>query len=104
MPSILPILLVLFAASPAALAADTIPVFNVEPTCRAAVAASPGRAVDTCLRDEADARAQLEQRWSRFPAKDRTSCTRLSLLDGHPSYVELLTCLEIAEEARSVRD
>lgn len=104
MPSIVPILWFLFAASHAALAADTVPNFNVEPTCRAAVAASAGRSVDICLRDEADARVQLEQRWSRSPAKDRTGCTRLSLLDGHPSYVELLTCLEIAEEARNVRD
>lgn len=104
MRSILPILLILFAAAHAARAADTVPAFNVAMTCRAAVAISPGRAVDTCLRDEADARTQLEQRWSGFPAKDRTSCTRLSLLDGHPSYVEVLTCLEIAEEARNVRD
>ena len=97
-------ILLLLLLMPAGLAADTVPNFNIEPTCRAAVAASPGRAVEICMRDETDARAELDRRWTGFPARDRTSCTRLSTLDGHPSYVELLTCLEIADEARKTRE
>jgi hypothetical protein len=94
-------LLIVLATSQAALAADTVPDFNIEPTCRSATAASPGRTIDICRQDERDARAKLEQGWAGYPAKDRASCIRLSTLDGNPSYVEVLTCLEIATEARA---
>lgn len=58
---------------------------------------------DRCVRDEESARAKLATEWGAFPHADRTSCTQLARLGGGlQSYVELLTCLEMAKEARSL--
>jgi hypothetical protein len=86
-------------------AADRIPNFNVEPVCREVA----GRAYaldykETCLREEREARNQLINMWGAFPAPDRTYCVQLASLGGVPSYVELLTCLDMAQEARRVRE
>lgn len=108
MPALVPLFLTaltaaqLMAASPVLAAAEKPPAFNVEPSCRSAVAASisPGRDLDSCMRDEQNAQTKLDQTWNSFSAKERSDCMRLSLLDGQPSYVEVLTCLEIAAEAK----
>jgi hypothetical protein len=58
---------------------------------------------DRCVRDEESARAKLATEWGTFPHGDRTSCTQLARLGGGlQSYVELLTCLEMAKEARAL--
>jgi len=105
MPALLPVFLTaaqVMTASPLVLVASKVPSFNVEPTCRSALAATntPGRDIQACLRDEQNARNKLDETWNSFPAKEQANCLRLSLLDGQPSYVEVLTCLEIAEEAK----
>lgn len=105
MPALLPAIFTAaqkLIASPLVPVTDKPPSFNVEPTCRAAVTAyvTPGRDLASCLRDEQDARAKLERNWSGYSAKEQSGCLRLSLLDGQPSYVEVLTCLQIAEEAK----
>jgi hypothetical protein len=53
-----------------------------------------------CERDENNARAALEKEWSQFTPLDQADCTRLMTLGGSPSYVELLTCLEMAKGAK----
>jgi hypothetical protein len=55
MPALLPIL---FTASHVVLAADSVPKFDVERTCRPAAAAAtlPGRDSSACQRDEQTAR------------------------------------------------
>lgn len=102
MPALLPIIL---TASNIVLAADRMPNFNIEPTCRSAAAAAtaPDRGMDACRRDEHEARIGLEQTWDDYPLKERADCMRLSLLDGQPSYVEVLTCLEIAKAAKATQ-
>lgn len=99
MPAILPVIL---TASHLVLVADTVPNFNIEPTCRAADQAGigPGRDAQACRRDEREARATLEQDWVKYTAAERANCVRLTTLDGSPSYVEVLTCLEMAKEVR----
>lgn len=102
------------AAQLATAAADRVPVLNVEPSCRgAAQLASPksggpmpsaADSRDTCLAKERDARDQLIRQWSEFSRAHRTSCLRSTSAGGIPSYVELLTCLEIADEARKLPD
>jgi hypothetical protein len=54
----------------------------------------------TCLEDERAARADLMKEWGQFSAQDKAICTDQST-NYHPSYVELLTCLEIARDAKS---
>jgi hypothetical protein len=55
-----------------------------------------------CERDENTARDTLEKEWSQFSPAQRAECARLSSLGGSPSYVELLTCLEIAKGANEI--
>ena len=101
MPALLQVLL---TASHVVLAADTIPKFNVELTCRAAAEAStsPGRGSRVCQRDEIDAQSKLEQDWAQYTGTQRTNCVRFAGLDRAPSYVELLTCLEMAKQAQEL--
>ena len=86
------------------LVADQVPRLNVEPSCQAAAesAGTSGRNAATCLQDENTARGKLEQEWSQFSATERQNCLQLSNLGGSPSYVELLTCLEMAQAARQL--
>jgi hypothetical protein len=60
--------------------------------------------LSTCLRDEEQARQKLSTEWETFPRADRTQCTALARLGGGglQSYVELITCLKIAKEARAL--
>ena len=52
----------------------------------------------------AQARDKLAQDWGRYSAGQRAHCVRLSTLGGLPSYVELLTCLELAKAAAELPD
>ena len=101
MPALLPVIL---TASHVVLAADALPKFNVEQTCRRAgeVSVSLGRSAGDCKRDEEDARTKLQQDWAQYSPGQRTSCTRFSSLGSAPSYVELLTCLEMAKQAKEL--
>src|SRR6266540_2055713 len=84
--------------------ADRVPQFNVEPSCRAAAesGATVRKDASSCLKDEREARDQLSRQWSSFPAGDRTRCAQLTQTGGPPSYVEVLTCLEMARDARNL--
>ena len=101
MPALLPILL---TASQIVLAADAVPKFNVEESCRRAaeVSVSLGRSAGDCKRDEDDARSKLRQDWVQYSPAQRTGCVRLSSLGNAPSYVELLTCLEMAKQVKEL--
>lgn len=55
-------------------------------------------------RDENDARGKLEQDWAQYNPAHRTDCVRFSSLGSSPSYVELLTCLEMATQAKELPD
>jgi hypothetical protein len=100
MSGLLPIIL---AGSYIVLAAERMPELNIGPSCRAAAAVGvKGRDEDVCKRDEQTARGKLEQDWAQFNATERSHCLALSTLGGSPSYVELLTCLEIAKAANEL--
>jgi hypothetical protein len=101
MPGLLPMIL---AGSYMVLVADKIPELNINPSCRAAAGAavSINRNEDNCKHDEQDARAKLEEEWSGFTPTQQQQCVRLSSLGGSPSYVELLTCLELSKQAAAL--
>jgi hypothetical protein len=84
--------------------ADRAPQFNTEPTCRGAATASTAIRSDrdVCMQKEKDARAELDRQWAGFPAPDRSRCVEGTAAGGIPSYVELLTCLEMAKQARNL--
>lgn len=87
-----------------------IPTFKVEPSCESAAARSSvplGSTVNTaeiCIRKEMEARDQMTKEWDKFVAADKSYCVPLSMQGGTPTYTELLTCLELAREARNLRD
>ncbi len=81
--------------------ADAVPTFDTAPGCRVAVSVLPG-SFEACMKDEQDARAQLAAQWEKFVASDRATCTQNETTGGSPSYVELLTCLQMARDARGL--
>ncbi|MCK9918586.1 hypothetical protein MXD81_56630 [Microbacteriaceae bacterium K1510] len=82
--------------------ADDVPRLDVGATCRAGAEAYPGGGGEkACLADEQDAHTTLTQQWSQYSAESRTRCTRMvSDIPGTQSYIELLSCLEMAKDAQ----
>jgi hypothetical protein len=90
----------LLGASLVAATAGEPPRLNVEKTCDSSSRAGSGgndRAKEGCLRSEREARDDLGRRWANFSAEAKRQCTEETRIGGDfPSYVELLTCLELA--------
>ncbi|HEX2216854.1 MAG TPA: hypothetical protein VHG27_09230 [Xanthobacteraceae bacterium] len=86
-------------------AAQQVPQFDARPGCRAGAASGAAlRAdVDGCVRSEQKARDELAAKWHTFAAADRTRCASKTHMGGPPSYIEVLTCLELAQAAREIR-
>lgn len=92
-------------ASAVLVAADQVPSWNVEPSCRLeASRAVPTRDMEVCMENERSAREQLVKEWEEFASADKSHCLRLSTLGGEPSYTDLLTCLELERDARNLRE
>ena len=87
------------------LVADRPPALDVEPSCRAAERSGiEGRTSDNYMNGENQAKATLNDKWSQFSARQQARCSSLVQMGGPPSYVELLTCLEVAEQADKIPD
>jgi len=88
--------------------ADQVPRFNTDANCRADAAASAGIAVPQsvakCKQDEQNAHDQLVKEWVQFRPADRIPCVGLASEGDAHSYIELLTCLEMARDARTLPD
>jgi hypothetical protein len=96
----------LILALPAAIArADSPPKLDVVPSCEAAArgAITAGRDKDACLSDEQTAQNALAENWSKYDAVDKTQCVGNVKTGGPASYVELLSCLEIMRDAKTIR-
>jgi hypothetical protein len=90
----------------AAAVADSPPKLEVTASCNAAArgAISAGRDKESCLADERAAEDTLNQNWSKFSAPDKTQCIGNVKTGGPPSYVELLSCLEVMRDAKEIRE
>lgn len=77
---------------------NSVPKFDIARECRAE--GGSNATLEKCAGDETQARAQLEQEWSQFGASDKRTCIQETSMDGTPSYVELLICLEMARDAK----
>jgi hypothetical protein len=77
---------------------DPLPTLDIVPGCRATVDAAQ-MSEEGCVRDENAARDDLAKVWSQFAAQDKVSCVDQTRT-YNPSYVELLTCLELLRDAR----
>jgi hypothetical protein len=99
----LPILAVPVALHLIAATASSVPMLDVTPSCRAAAAAQVAHAdrMQTCVESEQKTRDQLAMEWTKFTSADRSRCVRL-MMDFDPTYTELQTCLEIANDAKKL--
>jgi hypothetical protein len=90
--------IVILASFPFTTIADSAPKFDIARECRSE---GGSKAVqEQCAADEAGARDQLQTQWIQFSPTDRASCIRETSMDSTPSYVELLTCLEMARDVK----
>ena len=78
---------------------DTVPKFDMAKECR--YEGGYISDIDRCSRDEATALKQLKNEWGRFVGTDKRTCMMEATIGGLSSYVELLTCLEIASVVRN---
>jgi hypothetical protein len=83
-----------------------IPQFDLDRSCRGATVPGigVGRTVEACKRDELQARDAIDKQWTQFALADKSRCRQLATMGGVPTYVEFLTCLEMARDVKKLRD
>jgi hypothetical protein len=77
-------------------AVDSVPKFDIARECQFEDATKH----DHCEMDEKQARDHLQSEWAQFTPSDKAQCIHETTMGGTSSYVELLTCLEMARDAR----
>ena|SRR5436305_1521808 len=101
-----PFIPVLLSAQLITAVADELPHYDINANCRADASASAGialpQSVASCKQDEQNARDQLIKEWAQFRPSDRANCTSLASEGDAHSYVELLTCLQMARDATTL--
>ncbi|WP_256807867.1 MULTISPECIES: hypothetical protein [unclassified Bradyrhizobium] len=89
---------------------ERVPQLNVEATCKATVATDKAMALDLpqtyddCMRDENSALQQLHSVWLTNSESLRNRCEGEATAGGNDSYVDLLTCMQMADWAKSTPD
>ena len=90
--------------------ADSVPVLNVEQVCEG-IAQQGGvtfrdpqivQEKKDCVDSEQAIRSELVKSWPSFAPSDKVHCTNESTMGGESSYTELLTCLEMARDVRTM--
>jgi hypothetical protein len=74
-----------------------IPRFDIDRSCRTDPATG-------CRQDEMQARDQFEQRWAQFSRANRIHCAAPAAETDPPSYVRLLTCMQMTRDAEKLLD
>ena len=98
-------IVVMSLASQVALAvAESPPKLNVGPSCDAAARAaiSLGRNTEMCIGDERAAQDQLANNWSQYSRAHKTQCVGMTTSGGPSSYVELISCLDLMNDAAAI--
>ncbi|TYO66045.1 hypothetical protein FXV83_13325 [Bradyrhizobium hipponense] len=89
---------------------ERVPQLNVEATCRATVATDKAMGLDLpqtyddCMRDENSALQQLNSVWLTNSDSLRNRCEGEATAGGSDSYVDLLTCMQMADWVKSTPD
>lgn len=90
--------------------ADDVPELNIEPTCHgiAQQAGAPSEkggpdlAYSQCVQSEQEMKKRLVGEWPTFMESDKTNCVAEAKMAALPSYTDLVTCLEMARDARKM--
>src|SRR4029077_9837532 len=90
------------ANAPLTARADVVPKFDVEKSCKAEIAdtGGVGETLASCMNDEEQARKELTEHWGEYANDDKRACIGETTSAGMPSYVELVTCLEMASDIK----
>jgi hypothetical protein len=85
-------------------ASEHVPNLRIDASCREvtqvnrSTGLADAQSLDGCMRDEEQARETLAPIWATFPAAERERCIG-EATTGSASYVDLLTCLQMARDA-----
>jgi len=111
MKHILVLSVAMLSAAPLALwtppAFGQVPNINVQTVCNArdgdakVMHSVPLQSVAECVQDESDAKQQLGVVWASTEIPIRTRCQSDGLALGTTSYLDLLACIQIAEDEKS---
>ncbi len=99
--------LAILAAQWTMAAADTMPKINSEKLCKARSAAekltklAQLQTVPDCVKEENDARERLGHVWETTKSTVRNRCRSDAIALGTLNYVDLLTCIQMAEDLKS---
>ena len=85
--------------------ADDVPVLDVGKSCHVDVQAYPsGGGGAACLAEEQNAKEVLVRQWTQFAPESRARCIQMVTdIAGTQSYVELLSCLQVAKDVKDLR-
>ena len=82
----------------AAAAQNAVPEIDMEKQCLSRSKAigddkiAGGRAFDTCMRSEQEAKTALVEAWAKIPPSYKQNCIKTGIYS--PSYAEWISCLE----------
>lgn len=101
---------VLLLASVLLAHAQDVPVLDVEPVCRgiaqqattAGERGGPDLGLAQCIKSEQAIRERLVKEWSTFASSDKANCVGEEKSGPLPSYTDLVSCLEMARDARKM--
>jgi hypothetical protein len=82
--------------------ADTVPKFDIAKECQSE--GGTKQMEQRCADDEAQARKQVQAEWTQFSPGAKLQCNQETSMDGAPSYVEFLTCLEMERDVKIQRE
>jgi hypothetical protein len=91
-------IIILTSLHPTAIA-DTAPKFDISRVYRSEGGSNEEQ--KRCADDETQARDTLQTEWMQFTSSAKKQCYEEANIDSNPSYVELLTCLEMERDVRN---
>ena len=93
-----------FGAPVSIAAADEVPTYDVRKSCKVDLQSySTAQTNSGCLADEQNARATLVSQWTQYTPESRSRCSSMvGNVAGPQSYVELLTCLQMAKDVKGL--
>jgi hypothetical protein len=96
-------LLIACGASLVLSVADKVPEFDVSASCKAVAGfgLTLSHSPEACISDENAAHAELKQKWDSYPVAVRNRCVDETMI-GSPSYVDILTCLQMTQDAEAL--
>ena len=84
-----------------------VPDLNVEKLCKSRSAVDKmmrepeTQSVADCVREQAEAKQELSKIWAQTDSSIRDRCEREAIALGTPGYLDLLNCLQMAEDIKS---